>query len=154
MKVIPGKEAEGAKYRDYFDWEEPVATAPSHRVLAMRRGEKEVFLSLQVCPPEEEAIDLLKVLVCQGRQRRAPNRCEEAVERQLQTAAFLFHGNRNTASTKKQADEEAIKVFADNLRQLLLAPPWARKTSWPSTRASAPAARSSAWTAQGKLLAP
>ncbi|HEY0245558.1 MAG TPA: Tex-like N-terminal domain-containing protein, partial [Mucilaginibacter sp.] len=55
-KVITGKEVEGQKYKDYFDWEESVKTAPSHRILAMRRGEKEEILYLDVMPPEEEAI--------------------------------------------------------------------------------------------------
>ena len=55
-KVIAGKETEGSRYRDYFDWEEPAAKAPSHRVLAMRRGEKEEFLTLRVVPPEAEAL--------------------------------------------------------------------------------------------------
>ena len=62
VKVISGKEKEGAKYRDYFDWKEPVATTPSHRVLAMRRGENEEFLDLKIRPPEEEAIALLEAL--------------------------------------------------------------------------------------------
>jgi len=58
-KVIEGKEIDGAKYKDYFDWKEPVKTAPSHRILAMRRGEKELVLSLDVFPPEDDAIAIL-----------------------------------------------------------------------------------------------
>ena len=57
-KVAAGKEEAGQKYKDYFDWEEPVKSAPSHRILAMRRGEKEEILYLDVLPPEEEAIEL------------------------------------------------------------------------------------------------
>ena len=59
-KVISGKEEEGIKYRDYFEWEEPVSGAPSHRILAIRRGEKEGFLSLRILPPEDEAFALLE----------------------------------------------------------------------------------------------
>jgi uncharacterized protein len=58
-RVISGKEAEGAKYRDYFDWREPAARAPSHRILAMRRGEKEAVLNLSITPPEQDALVLL-----------------------------------------------------------------------------------------------
>ena len=65
-KVLKGKEDEGAKYRDYFDWEEPVSSAPSHRVLAMRRGENESFLALQIAPPEEEAVSILEGLFVKG----------------------------------------------------------------------------------------
>src|SRR4030042_2333730 len=65
-KVIPEKEAEGIKYRDYFDWEEPVKTAPSHRILAIRRGENEDFLTLRVLPPEDEALEILDGLFVKG----------------------------------------------------------------------------------------
>ncbi len=66
-RVYPGKEEEAQKYRDYFEWEEPVAKAPSHRVLAMRRGESEMFLMLDTVPPEEEAIELLDRQLIIGR---------------------------------------------------------------------------------------
>ena len=59
-RVSHGKEVSGAKYRDYFDWQEPALTAPSHRILAMRRGEKEDLSNLSIGPPEAEAIGLLK----------------------------------------------------------------------------------------------
>src|SRR5690606_33212488 len=58
--VFKDKEEEGIKYKDYFEWEEPLKTAPSHRVLAIRRGEKELILKLDVLPPEEDAIELLE----------------------------------------------------------------------------------------------
>ena len=74
-KAVPGKEAEGAKYKDYFEWTEPVSTAPSHRVLAMRRGEKEGFLSLTVAPPdEEEALAILEDLFVKGTSACSSNR--------------------------------------------------------------------------------
>lgn len=65
-KILSGKEDEGIKYKDYFDWEEPVSTSPSHRILAMRRGEKEGFLSLRVSPPEEDALAILESLFVKG----------------------------------------------------------------------------------------
>jgi uncharacterized protein len=125
-KVVPGRETEGAKYRDYFDWQEPVKTAPSHRILAMRRGEKEVVLKLDVSPPEDEALALLEVLFVKG---------DSAAARQVQTAArdafkrLLSHAMATDIrlETKERADGEAIKVFADNLRELLLAPPLGQK---------------------------
>ena len=69
-QVIPGKEVEGSKFSDYFDWQEPVATAPSHRVLAMRRGEKEEFLTLRVRVPEEEAVRIVDAAFCKSKKCR------------------------------------------------------------------------------------
>jgi uncharacterized protein len=125
-KVIPGKEVEGAKYRNYFDWEEPAATAPSHRILAMRRGEKEGFLDLRVSPPEDEALALLENMFVKG---------DTATSQQVKAAVhdsykrLLSHSIETEIrlSTKKRADTEAIRVFADNLRELLLAPPLGQK---------------------------
>jgi uncharacterized protein len=125
-KVIPEKASEGIKYRDYFDWEEPVSTAPSHRILAMRRGEKEGFLTLRVIPPEEEALEILDGLFVKG---------EGPASRQVRSAVHdsykrLLSSSMETEirlATKKRADEEAIRVFVENLRQLLLAPPLGQK---------------------------
>ena len=66
--MITGKEEEGIKYKDYFDWQEPIATAPSHRILAMRRGEKEGFLILRANPPEEDGLALLESLFVKAEQ--------------------------------------------------------------------------------------
>jgi len=125
-KVIPEKETEGTKYKDYFDWEEPVNTAPSHRILAMRRGEKEGFLTLRIFPPEEEALDILDGLFAKG---------EGPVSQQVRMSVHdsykrLLSPSMETEirlATKKRADEEAIRVFVENLRQLLLAPPLGQK---------------------------
>lgn len=121
-KVIPGKEAEAAKYRDYFEWSEPIKTAPSHRVLAMRRGEKELFLMLDTCPEEMDAIAVIEKQVITGYGATAEQvklAIKESYKRLLkpsmETEVRLY--------SKKKADEEAIRVFADNLRQLLLAAP-------------------------------
>jgi uncharacterized protein len=121
-QVATDKETEGAKYRDYFDWNEPAATAPSHRILAMRRGEKEDILNLAMAPPEADALALLEDLFVNGDDPDA-----------AQVRLALHDGYRRLLSrametelrlaTKKRADEQAIRIFASNLRQLLLSPP-------------------------------
>jgi uncharacterized protein len=125
-KVITGKESEGAKFKDYFDWSEPVAQAPSHRVLAMRRGEKEGFLSLRVAPPEAEALSLLERQFV-----KAKNAAAEQVRLAIEDSHKRLLGpsmeTEVRVATKQRADEEAIKVFSANLRQLLLAAPLGRK---------------------------
>ena len=118
--VVPGMETEGAKYRDYFQWEEKVSGAPSHRVLAMRRGEKEGFINLEIAPPGDDALALLDRLFIKA---------ENGASQEVKTAAHDSYKRLLSISmeteirleTKRQADTEAIKVFADNLRQLLLA---------------------------------
>ena len=127
-KVIGGKEEEAIKYKDYFDWTEPVKTAPSHRVLAMRRGEKELFLMLDSLPEEISAVALMEKEILQnaantatGQVRMAIRDCyKRLLKPSMETEVRLY--------TKKKADEEAIKVFADNLRQLLLAAPLGEKS--------------------------
>ena len=125
-KVVPGKEEEGAKFRDYFDWEEPVTKAPSHRVLALRRGEHEEILSLRVVPPEDEAIALLEALFVKG-DGQASQQVKMAVHDAYKRLLSLSMETEIRLETKKRADEEAIRVFNENLRQLLLAPPLGQK---------------------------
>lgn len=125
-KVISGKEEEGMKYKDYFDWEESVSTAPSHRILAMRRGEKEGFLSLRVTPPEEDAIAILESLFVKGNGAAAQH-VKMAVHDSYKRLLSISMETEVRLETKKRADEEAIRVFAANLRQLLLAPPLGQK---------------------------
>lgn len=125
-KVIKGKEAEGIKYKDYYEWSESVKDAPSHRILALRRGEKELFLSLEISPEEEEAIELLnKKFVLHH------NACSEEVSAAIKDGyKRLLAPSIETETrvfTKTKADEEAIKVFAENARQLLLAAPLGQK---------------------------
>ena len=125
-KVIAGKEQEGIKYKDYFEWSEPLSKTPSHRMLAMRRGEKEMILTLDVSPSEEEAIELLEGLFVKGNSpasaqvRLAAKDCYKRLMKSSMETEIRLLG-------KKKADEEAIKVFADNLRQLLLAAPLGQK---------------------------
>ncbi len=125
-KVISGKEAEGCKFEDYFDWQEPVAQAPSHRILAMRRGAREGFLRLHISVPEEQATRILDALCVKG-QSPCSTLVREAV---LDGYKRLLAPSMETeilVETKLRADEEAIRVFAENLRELLLAPPLGRR---------------------------
>ena len=126
VKVVPGKEVEGKKYRDYFDWQEPVSKAPSHRILAMRRGEKEGMLTLQARPPEEEALGLLEPLFVKG-DGAAAQQVRMAVQDSYKRLLSQSMETEVRKATKERADGEAIRVFAENLRQLLLAPPLGRK---------------------------
>ncbi len=125
-RVIPGREQEGAKYRDYFEWDEPVSSAPSHRILAMRRGEKEVFLNLAVAPPEEDALALLVDMFVK-RKCAAAEQVKTAVHDAFKRLLSNAMATDIRLVTKERADIEAIKVFADNLRELLLAPPLGQK---------------------------
>jgi protein Tex len=124
--VALGMEAEGAKFRDYFDWEEPAASAPSHRILAMRRGEKEDMLNLTMCPPEEPAIEILESLFLKG-QGRDTAEVRQALQDSYHRLLSRAMETELRLATKESADTEAIRVFADNLRQLLLAPPLGAK---------------------------
>lgn len=128
-KVVKGKETEeaSAKYRDYFDFCEPLKKCSSHRLLALRRGESEGVLKVNIFPEDEDMCNerLQRLFV------RANNECAHQVEEAL-TDAYkrLLKPAIETefaALSKEKADEEAIRVFAENLRQLLLAPPLGQK---------------------------
>lgn len=121
-KVIKGKEEEGIKYKDYYEWEEPVSTAPSHRILAIRRGEGEGFLILHVTPPEEDALALLETLIVKG-SGPASEQVRSAVHDSYKRLLSASMEAETRLAIKKRADEEAIRVFVENLRQLLLSPP-------------------------------
>jgi uncharacterized protein len=125
-KVIPEKEVEGIKYKDYFDWQEPVNKAPSHRILAMRRGENEDFLTLRVLPPEDEALDILDCLFVKG-EGAASQQVKMSVHDSYKRLLSPSMETEIRLETKKRADEEAIRVFVENVRQLLLAPPLGQK---------------------------
>ncbi|MDD4189690.1 MAG: Tex family protein [Mangrovibacterium sp.] len=124
--VVKNKEEEGEKYRDYFDWEEPLQSCPSHRLLAMRRGEREGFLRVSVFPDEENVVNrLVRFFV------HVQNACGEQVELAVRDGYKRLLGpsieSEFAASSRLKADQEAIGVFAENLRQLLLAPPLGQK---------------------------
>ena len=95
-------EEKGAKFRDYFDWDEPVAGIPSHRMLAIRRGEKEDFLNLDILPDEEEATAILENLFVKG-EKEDSAQVKLAVNGLLQASSFPFHGNRNQDSRKRKS---------------------------------------------------
>ncbi|MBI5381463.1 MAG: RNA-binding transcriptional accessory protein [Opitutae bacterium] len=126
-KVIAGKEAEGAKFKDYFDWSEPLAKAPSHRVLAMRRGEKELFLMMRVTLTDETAaLAEVEPLFVKGSGPAATQvrlAAQDAYKRLLAPAMET----EMRLESKKRADETAIKVFAENMREILLASPLGQK---------------------------
>lgn len=125
-EVMSGKEEAGAKFKDYFQWSEPIATAPSHRVLAVRRGADEGVLFFQIRPPEEDALAILD--------RRFVRNGSPAAE---QVRVAVKDGYKRLLSpsmeldarleSKRRADAAAIDVFAQNLRQLLLAGPLGQK---------------------------
>jgi uncharacterized protein len=165
-KVINGKETEGAKFKDYFEWSEPLAKAPSHRVLAMRRGEKELILMMRITVDETAALAEIEPLHLAPRDttpNHAPqtaadpeNTCARHIRLALADACKrLLSPAMETEmrlETKKRADETAIKVFAENLRELLLASPLGQK----NTLAIDPGFRTGCKTVildrQGKLL--
>jgi protein Tex len=125
-RVVKGKEDLAGKYRDYHNWEEPVATSPSHRVLAMMRGEGESMLTLHINPPEELGLSILEGLFVRGRQP-ASLQVQLAVHDSYKRLLAPSLETDVRHLVKERADEAAIQVFADNLRQLLLAPPLGNK---------------------------
>lgn len=125
-KVIKGKEEEGAKYRDYFDFSEPLNRTSSHRLLALRRGESEGILRVSISPDTENCLDRLKRRFVRGRNEaseQVSTAIDDSFKRLLKPSIETEFANLS----KAKADEEAIRVFAENLRQLLLAPPLGQK---------------------------
>ena len=125
-KVVKGKEEEAAKYKDYFDFSEPLKRCTSHRLLAIRRGEAEGLLKVSISPDDEECTERLERSYVRGN-----NECSQQVKEAVRDAyKRLLKPSIETefaAISKEKADEEAIRVFAGNLRQLLLAPPLGQK---------------------------
>lgn len=125
-KILTGKEEEGAKYRDYFNWSESAKTAPSHRILAVRRGEAEGFLIMRVIPEEAPAIEKLKQMYVKGNGEAAAQvalAVEDSYKRLLSPTTETYM----RLELKKRADAEAIAVFASNLKELLMASPLGEK---------------------------
>jgi uncharacterized protein len=124
--IAKGKQEAGIKYKDYFDWSESLAQAPSHRILALFRGENEGFLNLSLSGPDEEVLTKLERRFITGN-----NSCARQVEMAIQDGykRLLMPAMETEvrAEAKKRADENAIRVFADNIRQLLLAAPLGQK---------------------------
>ncbi len=125
-KVISGKEAEAAKFKDYFEWSEPLSKCPSHRLLAMRRGEKELFLMMRITVDETLALAELERLIVKGTHPAAAQvrlAAQDSLKRLLAPAMETEF----RLDSKKQADVAAIKVFTENVRELLLAAPLGQK---------------------------
>ena len=127
-KAVKGKETDeaAAKYRDYFDFCEPLKKCTSHRLLAVRRGEAEGVLRVSVSPDDERCVEKLQRMFVHG--------CNECAAQVAEAAADAYKRlikpgieTEFAAQSKEKADEEAIRVFAGNLRQLLLAPPLGQK---------------------------
>ena len=121
-RVATGKEAEGAKYNDYFEWQEPAAAAPSHRILAMRRGEREDILNLTVAPEEDQALQVLESQFVTGRGGDS-EQVRLAVQDGYRRLLARSMETEMRLALKARADSEAIEVFAANLRELLMAAP-------------------------------
>jgi uncharacterized protein len=125
-KVVKGKEAEGIKFSDYYDWSEPLKKCPSHRLLAMRRGEEEGFLRLSIEPDGNTALNLLDEIFIKGKNASydiVAGAITDSWKRLLSPSMETEFRN----ISKEKADTEAIGVFAENLRQLLLASPLGEK---------------------------
>ncbi len=125
-KLIKGKADEGAKYKDYFAWSEDLKKMPSHRILAVLRAENEKILKLDISVDKQKAFDKLKRMFVKGNNdssKQVELAVEDAYQRLLKPSIETEYKNL----AKERADDEAIKVFAENLRHLLLAPPLGRK---------------------------
>ncbi len=152
-KVVSSKkdDPEAAKYRDYFDWSEPIERIPSHRLLAIRRGESEGFLMLRIGIPEEQAIRRAESYFVTGRGKGA-EQVSMAVEDGCKRLLFKSLETEVRMSSRLAADEEAIQVFAENLRELLLASPMGQKPVVALDPGFRTGCKLVALDAQGKLL--
>lgn len=124
--VVRNKEEEGVKYKDYYKWEEPLKTAPSHRVLALLRGEEENFLRTYIEIDTDKAHDTINRILVKGNTSSA-KQLEEAIEESYRRLIQPSMETEFRNAAKEKADDEAIKVFASNLRQLLLSAPLGQK---------------------------
>lgn len=125
-RVVKGKETEGDKYTDYFEFSEPLVKCTSHRLLAMRRGESEGFLKITIQPDEEPCLERLNRIFVKADNDASAQvnmAIEDAYKRLLRPSIETEFASKS----KERADTEAIRVFAENLRQLLLAPPLGQK---------------------------
>ena len=150
-RVVSGKENEGAKFKDYFEWEEPAATIPSHRFLAIRRGETEGFLFARITPPEEDALRMLEEHFVHGKNAAATEVRAAAHDCYKRLLGFAMEGEARV-HFKKKADEEAIRVFAENLRELLLSSPLGQKKVLAIDPGFRTGCKIALLDAQGKLL--
>ena len=124
--VIKGREAEGVKYSDYFESSDLLRRIPSYRILAMLRGEKEGILRITATPDGDRALELLRPVFIKGNTPSKPS-IESALKESYKRLLKPSMENETLAAARKKADTEAIAVFAENLRQLLLSPPLGHK---------------------------
>jgi protein Tex len=125
-KVLADKEQEGVKYKDYFDFSEPIHKIPSHRILAVLRGFLEGFLRISIAPVEEEALYIPEQLYIKG-QNASTDQVRKAIKDAYRRLLQPSLETEFRTALKQKADEEAINVFAENLRQLLLSSPLGSK---------------------------
>src|SRR5690606_6324589 len=124
---VPGKEEQAMKYADYFEWSESLKEAPSHRVLAMRRGEKEELLYLDVMVDEQLVIPTLERQYIKGGNNETTGQIKIALQDSYKRLLKPSMETEIRVFTRQRADQEAIKVFTDNVRQLLLGAPLGQK---------------------------
>ncbi len=125
--LIKGKEIEGEKFRDYFEWSEPLKRIPSHRYLAILRGESEGFLRCKIAIEEEEALEKIEQSIVKTNYQALKIELQSAIKDAYKRLISASIETEFKNTFKLKADEEAISVFAENLRQLLLAPPLGQK---------------------------
>jgi uncharacterized protein len=150
-KVLKGKESEGNNYQNYFEWSELVMKSPSHRILAMFRGEKEGFLKVKVTPPEDDALDILEEQFASVQNASGDlvfNAAKDSYKRLMQPSIET----EIRAMVKENADTYAIQVFAENLRQLLMASPMGQKRTLAIDPGFASGCKVVCLDEQGKLL--
>ncbi len=126
-KVLSGKETEAAKFKDYFEWSEPLAKCPSHRLLAMRRGEKELFLMMRITVDETLALAELERLILQPAAAGCAAQMRLTIADAFKRLLAPAMETEFRLASKKQADVDAIKIFTENVRELLLAPALGQK---------------------------
>lgn len=151
-KVKKGKEEEGVKYKDYYDFSEPLKKVPSHRLLAIRRGEEEGILSVSISPDEDNALGALDRIFLRG-MAEPKKQVEDAITDSYKRLMKPSIENEFSNLSKEKADSEAIRIFAQNLRQLLLASPLGQKRTLAIDPGYRTGCKVVALDAQGNLVA-
>ncbi|MDR1498364.1 MAG: RNA-binding transcriptional accessory protein [Puniceicoccales bacterium] len=156
-EVVKDKGQDGVKFKDYFDWKEPLASAPSHRILAIRRGEKESFLFFRITVPEGDAFTILErlFLVTPAGVPITGDACNlvrEAIRDSWKRLLCPSLETEMRLASKKRADEEAIRVFATNIAELLMAPALGQKNTLALDPGFRTGCKLVVLDAQGKLL--
>jgi uncharacterized protein len=126
-KIVKGKELEGVNYQNYYEWQEPISKVPSHRFLAMMRGEAEGFLRTGVQPPKDKAIEILEDIFNRNSTEGCAEQISDAISDSYSRLLQPSMENEIIAAAKEKADAYAIRVFTDNLKQLLMMPPLGQK---------------------------